>query len=223
MSAQDSPAMTDLIDVTRSGFDTLIKATTDIGADPSKKTKGGNLGGFTSAITSALGPMALLSSVMTGFLEPVEMITDPLTTIGEILGTGWYPILEPVSGFLYLVADGLSLMMSYLNQTPGLLYVLAGAFALLLIPFAPVIAGVLGVILVISLLATYWDVVVAGFWGVINFLGSVPSLIWNGLVTGFWAVINWFAALPQMILDAIVRGSAQFGSDVAAWWNDLWD
>ena len=64
---------------------------------------------------SALGPMAFFGGAISAFLEPMEMIIEPITTIGEIFGTMLYPILEPIADALYKVMPYIEIVVEYLT------------------------------------------------------------------------------------------------------------
>lgn len=53
------------------------------------------------AVNSQIGIMASFNNVLTSALEPLTLITEPLATIGEVIGSSLYPVLEPLSTALY--------------------------------------------------------------------------------------------------------------------------
>jgi len=175
-------------------------------------------------VSSVLGPAALLTDLFSGMLEPFELITDPITLIGEIFGTVLYPILQPFSDQLYKLADFLSLIMTKIE------------------PFFPIIEKVINILieLIINILLAkveyIYNKIVIWFNFIMNLIGDIVALFKGEISFGeFMArlitgIRNLITALIQNLLDyiggiwdLIVGALESFGDNLVQWFKDLPD
>lgn len=53
------------------------------------------------SVNAQIGIMTSFNNALTSALEPLTLITEPIQYLGEIIGTGLYPLLQPFSDALY--------------------------------------------------------------------------------------------------------------------------
>ena len=143
-------------------------------------------------LKSAIGPLALLSTFMTGFLGPLELIMEPLQMIGEIFGLLLYPFLEPIANVMYAI-------MPYLEQ-----------FVAYLMPFMTWLAAVATPMGIINdrgeTLSKVFMAIGEAFVTVINWFKNLGSLVLTKLKEGFVAYFNWYFGLGSLVLTKIKEG-----------------
>ena len=150
---------------------------------------------------SAIGPMALFSDFMGGILEPMELITEPIGLLGEIVGTILYPVLAPFNEALYKLAEYLSEIMTRIE------------------PYYPYIEKVVSLLLylVIEVLYNNFMFVFNQFKVKLEFLITLVKNI-VGLFTGEIS-FSEFAANVWAAMQTMLQG---IWANVETWFGGIW-
>ena len=187
---------------------------------------------------SVLGPIALLSDFFMAFLEPLELIMEPLADMGTIFSQLLYPILEPMANAMYSIMPYLEKFIAWFSPILTFLFSVMSPIGILLDGGENLKKMLSGIG---NALSNAWNNIKSFFsnlgsnilqkikdgWTlVMTWFGSIGGTILGWIKNGWTAVINWFKSIPQMILDAIKNAmdfGKRIGESISDWWDDLWD
>jgi phage-related protein len=210
------------------------------------KGLGGALKPLMSMFSKYLAPLMLIGAVMKGIVEPFQQILEPFEAIGELIGTVFYPILQPLMDRLWGMVDAVSEFMAKIEPFyPMIEYISALILDLLINVVLAKIEYIYNKIMIwlnfiMSIVKSVTDLLsgkisfgefLAQIWNAIvtlindliaNFISYVSN-IWNSIVgtlEGFGlTLVDWFKNLPQKIVEGMTASWNALGN----WWEGLWD
>jgi phage-related protein len=194
---------------------------------------------------SALGPVALAAAALSAFADPLMLIIDPISMMGDILGTILYPVLEPLSNRLYEAAGYLSDLMTAIEPyapvieyvsgiiTDFLIEVLLNKFVFVFNYIKAFVEAIINIVILLvqlvkgdlepsEFIAKVWEVIKKLFNDIVEafktYFGDLWATIANLLDEFGENIGNWFRDLPSKIVSKLNEG----WDNAEDWWNDLW-
>lgn len=217
-----------------------------------KVTSAAGMAGMVGGLGAMVPQLAAAGAAMKLFQEPLSAIMEPIEFLTDIFGSQLLPAVQPLVDVLYSLGpviepiakqfgDNLKPIMEQLSpiiaQLVPPLLALAMVFITSFMPFVTqLLIGITPLIPILVQIITFITPVIgllmqfiAPIMMMLSPIGLVVSLfaLLGTAITDFQksglSIVDWFQTLPQKILDAITGAGANFGEDIANWWNSLWD